>query len=191
MKHTHLFTFLALTLAVACGEKKQPQPFSVIPMPNDVTLSEGSFNVANARISCDENLDEASAKAVNGFVETLKTVTGKSMNGKGGDIHFGLNPNLGAEEYFLQVKTDGVSVEASAFGGFFYAIQTLKQMLPAEVYGNQKAKAAWLLPCVTILDAPRFEYRGIHLDPCRHFWTIEEPKRYIDIAAPYKLNRLH
>jgi hexosaminidase len=192
MKHTFL-TLLTIALAVACGEKKQPQPFSVIPMPNDVKLSEGSFNVAGAQVSIDGNLDEASAKAVNDFVRTLETVTGKPMNGKGGDgvIRFGLNPNLGAEEYFLQVKTDGVDVEASAFGGFFYAIQTLKQMLPAEVYGCKKASAAWLLPCATILDAPRFDYRGIHLDACRHFWSIEETKRYIDIAAAYKINRLH
>ncbi len=193
MKHSRILFLFALTLAVACGEKKQPQPFSVIPMPNDVTLAEGSFNVAGALVSYDENVDAQSAKAIDGFVQTLKTVTGKPMNGKGGDgtIHFGLNPNLGAEEYFLQVKPDGVNVEASAFGGFFYAIQTLKQMLPAEVFGSQKAKAAWLLPCVTILDSPRFDYRGIHMDPCRHFWTIEETKRYIDIAATYKLNRLH
>ena len=192
MKHTFL-TLLTIALAVACGEKKQPQPFSVIPMPNDVKLSEGSFNVAGALVSVDENLDKASAKAVDGFVKTLETVTGKPMNGKraAGQIRFGLNPNLGAEEYFLQVKPDGVDVEASAFGGFFYAIQTLKQMLPAEVYGGKKANAAWLLPCATILDAPRFDYRGIHLDACRHFWSIEETKRYIDIAAAYKINRLH
>ena len=187
-----LLTLLAAVLVLSCRENGQPQPFSVIPMANDVTLAEGSFNVAGALVSVDENLDEASAKAVKAFSETLETVTGKPMTGKrGGVIRFGLNPNMGTEEYFLQVKPDGVNVEASAFGGFFYAIQTLKQMLPAEVYGNQKANAAWLLPCVTILDAPRFDYRGIHMDPCRHFWTIEETKRYIDIAATYKLNRLH
>ena len=191
MRNT-LLTLLTVVLALSCRENGQPQPFSVIPMPNDVTLAEGSFNVAGALVSVDGNLDEASAKAVKAFSETLETVTGKPMTGKkGGVIRFGLNPNMGTEEYFLQVKPDGVNVEASAFGGFFYAIQTLKQMLPAEVYGNQKANAAWLLPCVTILDAPRFDYRGIHLDPCRHFWTVEETKRYIDIAATYKLNRLH
>ena len=187
-----LLTLLAAVLVLSCRENGQPQPFSVIPMPNDVTLAEGSFNVAGALVSVDDNLDEASAKAVKAFSETLETVTGKPMTGKrGGVIRFGLNPNMGTEEYFLQVKPDGVNVEASAFGGFFYAIQTLKQMLPAEVYGNQKANAAWLLPCVTILDAPRFDYRGIHMDPCRHFWSVEETKRYIDIAATYKLNRLH
>ena len=189
----HFLSLLALVLAVACSPEKQPQPFSVIPMPNDVTLSEGSFNIAGALVTLDEKLDEASAKAVKGFVQTLKTVTGSSMNGTGGGgtVHFGLNPNLGVEEYYLQVRTDGVTVEASAFGGFFYAIQTLKQMLPAEVYGGEKVRADWLLPCVTILDAPRFDYRGIHMDPCRHFWSVEETKRYIDIAAVYKLNRLH
>lgn len=191
MKHS-LLILLTVVLAFSCRENGQPQPFSVIPMPNDVTLAEGSFNVAGALVSVDGNLDKASAKAIKAFSETLETVTGKPMTGKkGGVIRFGLNPNMGTEEYFLQVKPDGVNVEASAFGGFFYAIQTLKQMLPAEVYGNQKANAAWLLPCVTILDAPRFDYRGIHLDPCRHFWTVEETKRYIDIAATYKLNRLH
>ena len=191
MKNT-LLILLTVVLALSCRENGQPQPFSVIPMPNDVTLAEGSFNVAGALVSVDGNLDEASAKAVKAFSETLETVTGKPMTGKrGGVIRFGLNPNMGTEEYFLQVKPDGVNVEASAFGGFFYAIQTLKQMLPAEVYGAKKANKAWLLPCVTILDAPRFDYRGIHLDPCRHFWTVDETKRYIDIAATYKLNRLH
>ena len=82
-------------------------------------------------------------------------------------------------------------MEASAFGGFFYAIQTLKQMLPAEIYGTQKVNAGGVLPYVSILDAPRFDYRGIHMDPCRHFWSLDETKRYIDIAATYKLNRLH
>ena len=191
MKHT-LLALLTIVLALSCRENGQPQPFSVIPMPNDVTLSEGSFNVAGALVTVDENLDEASSKAVEAFSETLATVTGKPMTGKrGGVIRFGLNPNMGTEEYFLQVKPDGVNVEASAFGGFFYAIQTLKQMLPAEVYGNQKANAAWLLPCVTILDAPRFDYRGIHLDACRHFWSVEETKRYLDVMTAYKQNRFH
>ena len=71
MKHTHILTLLALTLTVACSEKKQPQPFSVIPMPNDVTLAEGSFNVAGALVSYDENVDAKSAKAIDGFVQVF------------------------------------------------------------------------------------------------------------------------
>ena len=193
MKRT---TFLlTLMLAVACSTEKQPQPFSVIPMPNDVTLSEGSFNLAGQYFYADAALDQASHKAIADFWDQLYRVSGKkstlSSEETGQKVRFIPNPNLGAEEYALNVNDKGVTVEASAFGGFFYAIQTLKQMLPAEIYGNKKVHADWVLPCVCILDAPRFDYRGIHLDPCRHFWSIEETKRYIDIAATYKLNRLH
>ncbi len=193
MKRT---TFLlTLMLAVACSTEKQPQPFSVIPMPNDVTLSEGSFNLAGQDFFADAALDQASHKAIADFWDQLYRVSGKkstlSSEETGQKVRFIPNPNLGAEEYALNVNDKGVTVEASAFGGFFYAIQTLKQMLPAEIYGNKKVHADWVLPCVNILDAPRFDYRGIHLDPCRHFWSIEETKRYIDIAATYKLNRLH
>ncbi len=193
MKRT---TFLlTLMLAVACSTEKQPQPFSVIPMPNDVTLSEGSFNLAGQDFYADAALDQASHKAIADFWDQLYQVSGKkstlSSEETGQKVRFIPNPNLGAEEYALNVNDKGVTVEASAFGGFFYAIQTLKQMLPAEIYGNKKVHADWVLPCVCILDAPRFDYRGIHLDPCRHFWSIEETKRYIDIAATYKLNRLH
>ena len=195
MKHSLFLSILALTLAVACTSQKQPQPFSVIPMPNDVTLSEGSFNLAGQDIYAEASLDQATHKAIADLWNQLYTVTGKkatlSTEDNGQKVRFIANPNLGAEEYALNVNDNGVTVEASAFGGFFYGIQTLKQMLPAEIYGTRKANAAWLLPYVSILDAPRFDYRGIHLDPCRHFWTIEETKRYIDIAATYKLNRLH
>ena len=193
MKRTILL--LTLTLAVACTSQKQPQPFSVIPMPNDVTLSEGSFNLAGQDIHAEASLDQATHKAIADLWNQLYTVTGKkatlSTEDNGQKVRFIANPNLGAEEYALNVNDNGVTVEASAFGGFFYGIQTLKQMLPAEIYGNKKVNAAWVLPYVSILDAPRFDYRGIHMDPCRHFWSIEETKRYIDIAATYKLNRLH
>ena len=64
-------------------------------------------------------------------------------------------------------------------------------MMPAAIYGNKEVRANWVIPCVTIKDQPRFAYRGMHLDPCRHFWNIEETKRYIDIMTAYKLNRLH
>ena len=187
-----VLSLLALSIATACTTPLQPQPFSVIPMPNDVTLSEGAFPVAGVMISFDENWDEPSVKAITAFRDALEAATGKKCSGKaGGKISFLINPNLGTEEYALNVNDKGVSVEASAFPGLFYGIQTLKQMLPAEIYGGKKANVSWALPYVSILDAPRFDYRGIHLDACRHFWTIDKTKRYIDIAATYKLNRLH
>jgi len=192
MSNAHPLSFIALLLAVSCGSLQQPQSFSVIPMPNEVQLSEGEFPVAGAAITLDQRMDEASVKAVNDFARTLKVVSGKACDGKGrGVITFTIDPSLEAEEYSLRIGTDSVQVEASAFGGFFYALQTMKQMLPAEVYGGRRARADWVLPCATIQDAPRFGYRGIHMDPSRHFWSIEQTKRYIDIAAIFKINRLH
>ena len=191
MRPVSILSAAVLALAVSCSGSRQPEPFSVIPYPNDVTLSEGVFPVAGALVSYDEALDDLSGKAVTRFAQALTTATGK-LSGGAGTIKFSLNPNLGAEEYFLQVRTDGVDVEASALNGFVYACETLKQMLPPAIYGGKEAPGEnWVLPCVTILDSPRFDYRGIHMDPCRHFWSIEETKRYIDIAAVYKLNRLH
>ena len=189
----HILLLSALVLAVSCA-KPIPEPFQVIPMPNDITLSEGCFSLAGAPLILDPALDEATREAINELAVQLKTVTGKALPVKeeGEGLAFRLNPNLAAEQYALNVKPSGVLVEASAFNGFLYAIQTLKQMLPAEVMGSAKASGVdWALPCVSILDAPRFSYRGMHLDCARHFWSLEEVKRYIDVMALYKMNRLH
>lgn len=194
MKQIALLSILALALS-ACSGQKQPQPFSVIPMPNDVTLSEGTFYLEGAGFYTDPDLDAASRKAVDDFRRQLSLVTGKPSapvtEDGGRKVRFLLNPNLGAEEYALNVNDKGVCVEASAFGGFFYAIQTLKQMLPPQIYGTGKEITDWVLPYVSILDAPRFDYRGVLLDAARHFWSLDETKRFLDICSLYKVNRLH
>lgn len=180
----------AAALVVACA-KPQPQEFHVIPMPESVTVTDGAFCVKGAPVSIDNNLDQLSQKAVGRFVDALETATGKKCRqGKGG-FSFMLNPNMGAEEYAINIGKDGAVVEAAALNGFVYACETLKQMLPAAIYGNKKASADWVLPYASIFDSPRFEYRGMHLDPCRHFWSVEETKRYLDVMTAYKLNRFH
>ena len=185
-----LILLSAAFLAFACAQP-QPQAFQVIPMPADVTVNEGCFPVKGAAIACDEQMDELSVKAVQRFVSALEAATGKSCKTGEGGICFVVNPNLAAEQYAINVTPKGATVEASALNGFVYACETLKQMLPAAIYGGKKAKADWVLPCVSILDQPRFSYRGMHLDPCRHFFTIEETKRYLDVMTAYKMNRFH
>ena len=185
-----IFSLAVLLLAVACAEP-QPQAFQVIPMPADVTISEGAFGVKGVAVSVDPAMDAPSVEAVDRFVQALETATGvKTKTGEGG-IRFLLNPNLAAEQYAVNICPDGATVEASALNGFVYACETLKQMLPPAIYGDKKVQADWVLPCVSILDQPRFGYRGMHMDPSRHFWTLEETKRYLDVMTAYKLNRLH
>ena len=189
MKHISILLFVAALLA-SCAQP-QPQAFHVIPMPADVTVSEGSFCVKGAEVNIDPALDEASRKAVDRFVTTLETATGKPVKSGEGGFRFILNPNLAAEQYAIHVTPKGATVEASALNGFVYACETLKQMLPAAIYGGKTAKADWVLPCVEILDQPRFGYRGMHMDSSRHFWEVDEGKRYLDVMTVYKLNRLH
>lgn len=87
----------------------------------------------------------------------------------------------GSEAYTLSVTPKGIVAKASTQTGLFYAKQTLLQLIDQD--GN--------VPCVEIKDAPRFSYRGLHLDPCRHFFTVEETKKQIDLMAQYKLNTMH
>ena len=183
---------LILTLAgLAACAKPQPQEFHVIPMPADVTIAEGAFCVKGVAVAVDPAMDEASQKAVGRFVSALETATGsKTKAGKGG-FEFVLNPELAAEQYIIDIQPKAARVEASTLNGFVYACETLKQMLPAAIYGNAKAQADWVLPVAHIDDQPRFAYRGMHLDPCRHFFSIEETKRYLDVMTAYKLNRFH
>ena len=97
-------------------------------------------------------------------------------------IEFRLEPDCGlpAEGYTLEVTRSRVRAVASTEAGLFYARQTLNQL---EENGR--------IPCVTIKDYPRFAWRGFHLDPCRHFLSVEDTKQYIDILASYKMNVMH
>ena len=188
MKHIALLSALALVLSCSAPE---PEPFHVIPMPNDVTLGEGSFALAGARLTIDQALDEASLQAINAFTAQVEAVSGKAFRKGEGGLQFLLNPNLAAEQYAINITPEKAVVEASGFYGFLYAAETLRQMLPAEIYGGARAKGPWVLPVVSILDQPRFGYRGMHLDSSRHFWSVDEVKRYLDVMAVYKLNRFH
>ena len=189
MKRITLLFTAALAFVACC--QSQPQAFHVIPMPAEVTLTEGSYAVAGKAFFLDPHLDDASSAAIWRFKNALEVASGKvSPLGKD-EIQFIANPGLADEQYSINVDKDGVVVEASGLNGFVYACETLKQMLPAAIYGDKKAKADWVLPCVSILDQPRFSYRGMHLDPCRHFWSVEETKRYLDVMTAYKLNRFH
>ena len=96
------------------------------------------------------------------------------------------------EGYTLEVTKDKVTAKARTPQGLFYAMQSFLQLLPAEVESSTTVDGmAWVAPCVNIQDAPRFGYRGVMLDPCRHFIPVENVKKHIDVLALFKINRLH
>ncbi len=180
----------------SCGSH-DPQ-IAIVPYPNHLEAGRGTYRVTDRPVTCDSRTDERTQRAVVGFAARLATVTGGTNPVTVADevpasgIRFVTDESLPAEGYELNVDGEGIEVRASQFPGFLYALQSLGQLLPAAVYGTEPAPdAAWEVPCVKIADAPRFAYRGMHLDVARHFFSVDEVKRYIDVMAIHKLNTLH
>ncbi len=99
--------------------------------------------------------------------------------------------SLGAEGYTLDVSAAGARLSAAGTAGLFYAAQTLRQLFPAAIEADALQPGPWSIPTGTVRDYPRFAWRGTMLDAARHFLAVEDVKRYIDLMAGYKLNRLH
>jgi len=100
--------------------------------------------------------------------------------------------DLGDEGYVLQVKKDRVVVEARAAAGVFYGIQTIRQLLPAEIESKEKVTdVKWAIPVATVEDKPRFSWRGLMLDTGRVYHPMPWLKQYLDQMALHKLNRFH
>ncbi len=101
-------------------------------------------------------------------------------------------PSLGEEGYELYVTPDSVRVIANRPAGLFHGLQTIRQLLPAAIESEMgSARYDWSIPALTIVDQPRFAWRGAMLDVARHFFTVREVEQYIDILALYKFNVLH
>ena len=194
MKKIYILLSAAL-LAIGC-QQGTTDSINVIPYPNEVEVKGGTFNAAGAAFCYASEFDQAAKDAINSFASQLSLVTGvESLASEGTESKgfvFRYNAALPAEAYTLSVSRKATIAEASSLNGVIYAIQTIKQMLPTEVFGKSAApEADWSMPCATINDAPRFGYRGLHLDEARHFFGMDAVKRYIDIMEVHKLNTLH
>ena len=197
----HLLTFCAsasFSLLVACsgqpGEvKSYNEGINIIPMPQSLVQQQGAF-----RLSGSTSLGAASPEAktiAEFFAAKMRTATGYDITvGESGNITLKLDESLDVndEGYQLDVTGDAVNVTAKTPQGLFYGMQTFMQLLPAEIESAQKVSGiAWTAQAVSIKDEPRFGYRGIMLDPCRHFMPAENVKKFIDVLSLFKINRLH
>lgn len=192
-----LLTAAALLFVSSCTcNSPVPDDIRVIPQPQSVELLNGIFCVAGAQVNCQPGMDEVAANRVEKFANDLSVATGKkskfnqSQSTKG--ISFSIDPALGTETYQIDIDKRHVKVVAGDAHGILYSIQTLSQMLPAELFSGQPAPDAdWVLRAASIKDSPRFGYRGMHLDICRHFFPVEEVKKYLDVLALHKMNVMH
>lgn len=186
-----------LLLLMACSAPAPVQELHIVPQPATVTLlNEEAVPVAGQALWVDEALGEDARLAVADFAGRLEKASGRkarwaSAPEKAG-IRFVFSDGIEEEAYTLDAEKDGITVGASAFRGVLHGLATLQQMLPPAFFsGKRTGAASWYIPAVQLADSPRFSYRGLHLDPCRHFWQIDEVERIIDVMALYKLNTLH
>lgn len=177
------------------GEAENMLP--LIPYPANLTRNEGTFNLKQLTAITTPAGDEAVARYAQEFATQLEKTSG---------IKVPVNPTTAAtslvmtkdaalahEAYKLTVTEAGINIAAADSTGFFYAIQTLKQLMPHAIYNRSGASTAidWTVPCVEIADQPQLGHRGYMLDVARHFFSKTEVKRILDIMATYKMNRFH
>jgi hexosaminidase len=183
------FVAIAVSLYLVSLTFAQTNEINIIPRPQRVLARTGTFTITpNTRIvvgSGQPHLRKFAAKlnerlfASYGFKLRIS-----SQNLKKDFISFGESTYNDPSPYMLEVSDSSIKF-AGRENGMFYALQSLFQLLPA---GRSKTLN---IPGVVIIDAPRFRYRGMHLDVARHFQSVEFVKKFIDLMAQYKFNYFH
>ncbi|MEN8120069.1 MAG: family 20 glycosylhydrolase [Bacteroidota bacterium] len=206
MKTASSFIILiSVFFMVSCSNNMQKSAIpeiEIIPAPVNLITGEGSFAVNENTVLLLNNDDQALKNLVGFLSKAIYNVKGFSpkikvnnaFDNKSNYIGFKLvaDDKLNGEAYTLNADGEKVIIQASKPAGLFYGLQTLLQLMPAELYGDEKsANIDIVIPAVQIKDEPRFSYRGMHLDVSRHFFPKEFIKKYIDLIAFNKMNVFH
>ncbi len=184
---------LTTILIIGVLSTADAQTISIIPEPYQMTKGMGTYTLPKSIAINAPN----SANAISDIMAgKLRTTTGRvvyfTKNKPSIDLQIINNANLGTEGYTLDINEKGIQIKANGNAGLFYGWKTIMQLLPAAVYSNTlQTNANWSLPFVSIIDKPRFGWRGMMLDVSRHFFSKEDVKTFIDDMARYKLNRFH
>lgn len=188
-------------LLAGCSAGRKADKIAIIPAPVSMEPGKGSFKLDRSTVVVYPEGDSLLACAGETIVGTLGATVGSPLKLSTDELansivlqRTGDSARLKPEGYLLAITPERVTVTANDYNGAFYALQTMLQLLPAEVYGTvsgAKRAQAYELPVVTIEDYPRFGWRGMHLDVSRHFFPVEFVKRYVDLLAMHKFNRFH
>jgi len=192
-------TFLLFLLLVSTqivnsitSEAQTKKTVSIIPKPARLISSEGTFLLENStRFVFSEGVEDKNV-LVGYLSDQIFDLAGLRIPQIVSEDRFLENvisflqvkdKDWGNEEYELVINSKGVFIKAKSGRGFFYGIQSLLQLIPLD--GEVE------IPFLKILDEPRYQYRGMHLDVCRHFFSVDFIKKYIDLMAMYKMNTFH
>ncbi len=193
------FFLITVGLLISCGRSDDSslQSSSIIPLPAEIKSGSGNFELVNNTVIYIPQPNEE-WKNISGYlIGLLQPATGFQFSVQNGMGEKGIcfqsidEKELGAEGYRITINEEVITIASNQPQGAFRAIQTLRQLLPATIESNTVQNSFWKIPTGSIRDFPRYGYRGAMLDVARHFFSVEEVKRYIDLIALYKINFLH
>lgn len=201
-----LFLCLLLLVPFAFQANKLPDSTStsIVPKPLRMKPGTGQFLINRFTVILIKGTDEEATRIAKVFAERIRYAGGpilevREMTGNDKNLPAMVfsrqlqRSSIPDEGYELKITPKQVLLTAKTGAGLFHGVQTLFQLLPADISGRNlpMSKKEWELPAVIITDYPRFPYRGMHLDVSRHFFPKEFIKRYIDLIAMYKMNTFH
>jgi hexosaminidase len=191
-------SMISLLIALALPVGTADSLPAVIPRPAMLTRHAGKF-VLSSRTTI--RVDAADRRLGHQLAEYLGPATGLTIPVQNGGAAAASAivlrrdrtlKRLGPEGYALDVRAGRVTLRAPEAAGIFYGMQTIRQLLPPEIFREARMSGVeWSMPAVTIEDRPRFGWRGAHLDAVRHFMPKEFVKKYIDLLALHKMNSFH
>ena len=205
MKHSVILRLsLVLLLFSLCGSlTAQEHDMSIIPIPTEYEMQDGEFVFDENTVLYADLAQKEVAKIAQDFQAKFRTVSGMLLPlldradldpDAENVVVFKLDSDkeLGSEGYEFNASPKQIILNAKAPAGLFYAVQSLKQLLPPEIEKEEVVRAVdWTVPAVTITDIPKYEWRGLHLDTGRHISSVAFIKKYLDNMAAHKLNTFH
>ncbi len=185
---------LLLIIGLTSTKNYAQNPDAIIPVPSSMNIKEGFYTFSEKSIISLPD-DKSFIHVGIFFSDELGNFFKNSpkLRIKKADINFIWvnDEDLGNEGYRMDVSKNGVTIESNNARGAFYATRTLMQLIYDQINSSQKTYGSFRIPRMSIEDSPRFEYRGMHLDVCRHFMPVEFVKKYLDLMAFHKQNHFH
>lgn len=170
----------------------QNDAIALIPKPQDIELKQGNFKLDKNTTFYFEPEFEIAGTFLNEFLQKGTGFSLKSASKNDAALVIEKDASQPSEGYFLNISASKINIKAQDASGAFYAVQTLRQLLPPQVEQKDGAEnKTFSIPQLTITDFPSFQYRGMHLDVSRHFFDKEFVKKYIANLALLKMNTFH
>lgn len=196
----YIILFCLVTFTFSCApEAKQKLDLddnSLIPIPSNIVATGSSFDLNNETTIYSDGKSKTGTqlaqiiKEAAGFQVALKPMS-KESKANGIHLNFSDDESLGQEGYKIQIDEGHLTILAKTDHGHFNGIQTLRQLIESGKFDNLVATTSVAIGTGSITDNPEYSYRGAMLDVARHFFSVKDVKRYIDLIAQYKLNHLH